>query len=453
MRWWLPLFVTFSGIVLAQQDTELRKKDPLKAAVESVSADHIRRYLDYLASDDLEGRLAGYPGNVKAARYIARHLEKIGLKPLGDPDEDGRRTYFQKFKHTKGRETQNIIGYVEGTDPDLKHEVVVVGAHMDHVGKAGQRGPGKVGGPKGDDDIWNGADDNGSGTATVMEVARAFMEAGIKTKRSVIFVWFSAEEWGLLGSAYYVNHTPKEFPIEDHVAMINLDMVGRNPNRPCSVSGGGTWSGWRTLLEKADDGIGADFRLSSEVGGGSDHVSFARKGVPCLHFFTGFHSDYHRVSDHVDRIAFDRAAKIAQAIVRLTAYVANVKDRPEYQGRKFLGINGEAIRGPRAKELGLGDGEGGFEVSSVSRGSVADKAGLQVGDVIVRFNGEALPLDGTLDALRRAIQKAPRHTAVPMEVLRNGERMKLTAVWGRLKKKAGAEDAGRQAEQKRPVEY
>ncbi|HEV3029399.1 MAG TPA: M28 family peptidase, partial [Planctomycetota bacterium] len=161
-----------------------------------LTVDLLKKHATYLASDELEGRCAGYPGCDKAAVYIVDAFKKAGLKPGGDAGG-----YTQKFQ-LMGRDTQNVIGLIEGSDPELKGEVVVIGAHYDHVGTLETRDFGRMGG-KGDDTIWNGADDNASGTTAIMELARRFAARQNRQGRRLVFMAYSGEELGLLGSRHY----------------------------------------------------------------------------------------------------------------------------------------------------------------------------------------------------------------------------------------------------------
>src|SRR5258705_5410638 len=241
-------------------------------AARLITADSLKKHLVVIAGDDYEGRCSGYPGNDKAAEYIANHFKKIGLPPAGEKTDKGEATYFQTFQ-VRGRNTRNCLGWAEGSDPALKEEIVVIGAHYDHVGMPDQANAGRMKNKNADPDdkIWNGADDNGSGTGTVLEIAAAFMEGKLQTKRSILFMLFSGEEFGLIGSQYYVDHPL--FPLEKTAAMINLDMVGRPGKRKLDVGGTSTAKEWPDLLAKAAEGTG--FRFTPTPGGtpGSDHYS------------------------------------------------------------------------------------------------------------------------------------------------------------------------------------
>jgi hypothetical protein len=413
----LPLFAQEAG--------------PLDRAARLIAEEGLKKHLMVLASDEYEGRCAGFPGNDKAAEYIANHFRKIGLVPVGDKDDKGKATYFQEFK-VRGRATRNCVGFVEGTDAALKGEIVVIGAHHDHVGKEGQPSAGRMKNRKADpeDTIWNGADDNGSGTVTVLEIARGFMEGKLRAKRSILFMTFSGEEWGLLGSAHYVENPI--FPLSKTSAMINLDMVGRNPAKPMDVGGVSTAKEWVDLAAKAAEGTGLAHKTSAFVMPGSDHYSFARKRIPAVHFFTGFHEDYHCQSDHADKIDFANMEKIGRFGLRLLVSVADLEQRMAYtgaSGARRLGIETEELSRERATELGLAAAEGGIAITDVREDSIAVKAGIREGDILVEFNGKKLPADDPVGTLRSELRAVKDDTDVPLVVIREGKRVSLSAKW------------------------
>lgn len=293
-------------------------------------------YASELADDKYEGRESGYEGNRKAAKYIASKFKEFGLKPIGD---DG--TYFQNFifnapnavilpsGHTEIY-TANVVGMLEGSDPVLKNEIVVVGAHFDHVGMhATGYHYGRLGATR-LDSIYNGADDNASGTAVIMVMARILKLWGLK--RSVVFIAFSGEEAGLYGSKYYCSNPPRHVDISKHVFMLNMDMVGRNPDKPVEVKGLGSAHGdilrdvVKASLSHAN--LRANIEDGGEVSGGdSDHSSFRDIGVPYTFFFTGFHPDYHKTSDHANKLAYDLMAKEVHAAVHIISDIANLPER------------------------------------------------------------------------------------------------------------------------------
>lgn len=225
---------------------------------------------------------------------------------------------------------ENVLGYLEGSDPQLKDEVVVFSAHYDHIGKRG-------------DDIFNGADDNGSGTTTILEVAQAFMEAkkmGKGPRRSVLFVWVSGEEKGLLGSKYYVNHPI--WPLANTVVDINVDMVGRvddkhadNPEYIYVIGSDRLSTTLHAINEEMNEvhtKIELDYTYNAESDPNryyyrSDHYNFAERGIPSIFYFNGTHADYHRAGDTVDKINFDKMAKIGHLIFHTGWEIANRDER------------------------------------------------------------------------------------------------------------------------------
>ncbi len=226
----------------------------------------------------------------------------------------------------------DVVGILEGSDPVLRHEYVVFSAHMDHIGTAGQ--PGAQCGPAGADSICNGADDDGSGTVGVLELAQAFTQKGARPKRSMIFLTVSGEEHGLWGSEWFVGHPP--VPLPQIVADLNADMIGRN------------WKDTIVAIGKEHSDLGAtlnrvnaahpelrmhaiDDRWPEErFYQRSDHFSFAVKGVPILFFFNGVHEDYHRATDSPDKLDAEKESRIVQLLFYVGEAVANAAERPKW---------------------------------------------------------------------------------------------------------------------------
>lgn len=416
----------------------------LEAACARVTADLLREHATFLAGDDLEGRAAGFPGNDKATEYISDVMRKAGLKPAGDGG-----SYYQKFRMA-GRETRNCLGLLEGTDPELKNEIVVVGAHHDHVGTADQPNWGRLGRAEGGDRIWNGADDNASGTSSVLGVIRAFGEGGVRTKRSILFMTFSGEEAGLLGSEYYMRHPLA--PVDQHVFMLNLDMVGRNPQKPMEIHGVGSAEGGvlRRVVERSVERSGLKAKLHEQValvGGDSDHSSFQSRRIPFCFFFSGFHADYHRATDHPEKLAYDNMVKVAHSAVYILEEVANAVERPRFMGRsggafKFadpgeapgptrrLGVTVAELDDAECGKLGLEAGRGALRVDGVAEGSVAAAAGILPGDFIVSMAGVELPRLESRSRLRETLDgKVKPGKPAAVGLLRGGRPLTLQATW------------------------
>ena len=305
------------------------------AGLRDPTADRIQRDINFLASDKLEGRLTGTPGNDSAAAYLARRAASLGLRALevdtaraacrATPVAESCRTFLQHFTarsaamayrgYPDGVPAQNVVSMLRGRDPALRSEYVVVGAHFDHLGRSAASALD----PEAKDAIRHGADDNASGTAAVMEMARLF--AANPPKRSLIFVNFTGEELGLLGSLWFVEHAP--VALESIRAMVNFDMVGRLRNDKLIVSGITTATELAAILDSAN----VLPRLTvSTVGTGvgpSDHSSFYAKGIPVLHFFTDSHEDYHRATDLADKINSVGEARVVALAERMVRAIAD----------------------------------------------------------------------------------------------------------------------------------
>jgi len=413
---------------------------PLQPALATIRADDLRDSEAWLAADERKGRCAGEPGNDAAADWIAAKFEALGLLPLGD---DG--TFLQHFDFRvrgghggKMARTQNVVGLWEGSDPLLKQQVVVVGAHFDHVGTIESPDAGRNGGEVDGDTIWNGADDNGSGTCTLLEVAEAFVESGLQPKRSLLFIAFSAEEQGLFGSAHFCR--APTIPQERIVAMLNMDMVGRVPKDgkiEMAATGSLEDDLWPRLIEASRPAAPSlVFALQSQSRPDSDHASFIDAGIPATFIFTGMHADYHRVTDSPDKIAYDHMVEIGRFATALLWNTANCEEKlvfakPKFEPRgkpKKLGADGEEDPA-RLLELGFPKEQGGFVITKVVPDSVGSKAGLRAGDILLAIDGKELSSDDVLVSLRRLVAGAPSKKDVPIRVLRGKEQVTLTARW------------------------
>lgn len=289
----------------------------------------------------------------------------------------------------------NVVGILDGSDPVLKNEVIVIGAHYDHLGRGGE---GSLATREGD--IHHGADDNASGVAGMLELARIFHAERAKVKRTLVFIAFSGEEEGLLGSNFYVNHPI--VPLEHTVAMINMDMIGRMKDNRLIIGGVGTAKEWRESINFTNHlsvpyYIGPkplptppSFSLSlNEDGfGPSDHSSFYSKQIPVLFFFTGTHDDYHKPSDTADKINYEDEARVLLFITELIRLTNAHAQRPTYavaksesQGRA-MGFRVYLGTIPNYSES-----NDGLRLDGVREDSPAAKAGLKAGDRITRLAG------------------------------------------------------------------
>ncbi|HLY73134.1 MAG TPA: M20/M25/M40 family metallo-hydrolase [Planctomycetota bacterium] len=404
----------------------LLQTDPSAEALRTIDEDTLKAHENVLASDEFEGRAAGFPGNEKAVSYILKQIESYGLKPAG---VDG---YLQEFEFENSgftRKAKNIIAVVDGSDPALKEEFVLIGGHLDHVGRLGQAVGGQKDGAKNGDEIWNGADDNGSGTSAILAVARAFAKGSVRHKRSLLFCWWNAEEAGLKGSSWWAGHPTR--PIEKVTYCLNLDMIGRNPERPMDVEGVKNAEG-DTLERIITDACEAEklritkYDHTNEAMFRSDGVSLLRQGVPATMFFTYWHADYHAVGDHADKIAYPNLAKISRAAFRILRDVANVEpglrinpDTP--LGGRPLGIRGEDVK--------LDGGAGGVKVADVSAGSALGKAGVLPNDIIISFRGKTLSATRPMAELWKRAQESRGEGSCAIDVQRGGDLKEFTVTW------------------------
>jgi hypothetical protein len=349
----------------------------------------------------------------------------------------------------------NVVGILEGSDAKLKNEVVVIGAHYDHLGRGGQ---GSLAGREGE--IHHGADDNASGVAGLLELARTFAGERKSVRRTMVFIAFGGEEEGLLGSSYYVRNP--SLPLAQTVAMINLDMIGRMKENKLIVGGVGTAQEWKEWIAKVNSGLrlnvaagtpspeaeskrgnypvvtGTDGgRVASAATGGrfaltltedgfgpSDHASFYAKQTPVLFFWTGTHEDYHKPSDTADRVNYEGELRIVSFVRDIVRLVDARDARPTYTVAKSDAAAGRStgFRVYLGTIPNYAGGSDGLKLDAVREDSPAAKAGLKAGDLIVKLAGRDVRnvYDYTyaLGEMRAGVE-------YDVEVMRGGERLKL----------------------------
>ncbi|MDT8368255.1 MAG: M28 family peptidase [Longimicrobiales bacterium] len=324
----LPLLLACGDVDRASGGVSDAERDAaIAAALAEIDATDLFEKVSVLAADSMRGRFTPSPELEATARWIASRMQAAGLEPGA---ADG--TYIHRYTHERfgeGQTAPNVVAILPGSDPGLAGEYVVYSAHMDHVG---------VREPEGEstDSIWNGADDNASGTSTLIEVAEAMasMDPEARPRRSMLFLWVSGEERGLLGSAAFASDP--SVPLESIVADFNVDMVGRN------------WTDTIVAIGKEHSDLGATMNrvnaANPEIGmtaiddlwpdenfyRRSDHFNFARRGVPVLFFFNGTHEDYHEASDEVEKIDTGKMARIGRLLFLLGLEVGNADARPQW---------------------------------------------------------------------------------------------------------------------------
>ena len=278
-------------------------------------------------------------------------------------------------------DVSNVIGVLEGAGP-LAEETIVVGAHYDHVGRGGS---GSL--AKGSNEIHNGADDNASGTAGLLELARRLARRKEPLPRRIVFVAFTAEEVGLIGSKRYVENPL--FPLESTVAMFNMDMIGRLTADRLQIYGTGTAEGWSDWIEEMTTRRGFNVTMQPQGLGPSDHASFYRSKIPVLHFFTGTHPDYHRPGDDWQRINAEGLSRVVDLVEESIVTTAQAPERPTYLAVQGNARIQSATNRPFSGILPDMNAEG-FRVANVTIDGPAEKAGLQSGDRVVEVGGKAI---------------------------------------------------------------
>ncbi len=349
--------------------------------------DFVEETVRLLASDRMEGRGPGSDGLHLSLRTVAGQFHELGLEPAhpeqSTPD-DPLAGYLQPFETSTFPATANVIGIQRGRSDSSARPFVILGAHADHLG----RDPELTG-----DQIYNGADDNASGVAALLGIARAL--AGHPADRSILFIVFSGEEAGLLGSKHYTDHPV--VPHDQVLAMINLDSIGRLRNDQVIVFGTKTAREFPAILDGLNSAFGFDLALRGEGAGASDHASFFARNIPVLHFFTGPHEDYSQVSDEAEKINYAGLQRVSNYVSELVRYLS-YRVRPltfvstgAEQAEKMAKM---AEGPPRRVSLGFMPDftadSGGVKVGPVSAGGAAANAGIQTGDVIIAVDEDAV---------------------------------------------------------------
>jgi hypothetical protein len=375
----------------------------------------------YLSDDALQGRMTGSSGADSAGAYLARRFEQVGLQPAAGG-------WFQSFTVAKeapvaqsarvgGLVGRNVIGLLPGDDPNLRNETVIVGAHYDHLGLGGfgSLDPDSTG------KVHNGADDNASGAAMLIQIAARLAQA--PPARTVLFIAFSGEELGLLGSAYYVKQPI--YPLATTSAMINLDMVGRLRNGRLIVYGTRTAKEFPALIDSLNWHAGFDLKAQGDGYGPSDQSSFYAAGRPVLHIFTDLHDDYHRTTDDWQKIDSEGFRRVTNFTVGLVTAIANRPTRltPVEVPPPSHAMGGASSGPAYGTYLGtipdMTDNPGGVRLLGVRAGSPAEKAGLRGDDIITRIGEMEIP---DLQAMTNALRSHEPGDTVSI-VIRRGDKV------------------------------
>jgi Zn-dependent M28 family amino/carboxypeptidase len=365
---------------------------------------NLKKHIEFLADDKLEGRSTGSKGEAIAADYIAKQLDKAGLTPLG------LNGYKQPFLVNEKRTGHNVLAFINNNAPNT----IVLGAHYDHLGYGADHNSLYTGK---DAMIHNGADDNASGTAALIELAKKLKKSGLKNN-NYFFVAFSGEELGLFGSKYFVENLPAGIGNVNY--MINMDMLGRlnDSTHGLTIGGYGTSASWDQLLVK--DHPYLKIKFDSSGSGPSDHTSFYRKDIPVLFFFTGTHQDYHKPSDDADKINY-------AGEVQVVNYIYDVIERSNNTGKlAFLKTRETATAGRSSFKVSLGimpdytfSGNG-VLVDGVTDGRPAQKVGIKAGDVLFQLGTHKF---SDVQTYMQALNKFDKGESTKVKAMRGNEEL------------------------------
>lgn len=401
----------------------VEKREALATLAPVFSEQRMMNHINYLASEQLKGRGLGTPELDSAANYIAAKFKEYGLQPM-----DG--SYFQKFSSTfpyKGKvEMENVIGVIPGTDEKLKNSPVVLSAHFDHLGT------GWPDAHKGDEGkIHYGADDNASGVAVMLEVAKS-MASTTKPKRTVIFVAFTGEEAGLVGSRYFVSKVKNYFPGEI-IADVNLDTDGSLFDKKLLVLNGNSAKEWKFVFMGTDYTTGVKSEVVQQELDASDQVAFIEQGIPAVQLFTGATENYHRPSDTPDKIDSKGMVKVATVAKEVVVYLADRDEPFEFTGTAKVADTAAPVKPKTPRKASTGSVPdfsytgGGVKIASVVEGSVGEKAGLQAGDIIIAIDGTAVT---NLMEYSNALKTYQPGDNVELKVKRNGKEILIPIALG-----------------------
>ncbi len=385
---------------------------------QEISTVQIKKHITFLASDKLKGRATGSPEELIAADYIRKSFINCKLAPKGNNN-----SYYFSYKFKKPKDKQDTIGGelisaidVAGYLDNGAENTVVIGAHFDHLGMGHDHNSLDA---NSEGKIHNGADDNASGVAGVLELARYFSENNRTEKFNFLFICFSGEELGLYGSKKYCENPTIDFSKVNY--MLNMDMIGRlnDSTKKIIIFGVGTAPDWVPLIDK----IPGDFSIKKDSAGigSSDQTSFYLKDIPVLHFFTGQHIDYHKPSDDVEKINFAGEKKILEYIIKVEEETEKL---PKLQYLKTKNTDS----GAHKYKVTLGvmpdyafEGKG-MRIDGVTDGKPASKAGIQKGDIVIQLG--AAKVGSTMDYMK-ALSIFKSGDTTEILILRNGNETKL----------------------------
>ena len=392
--------------------------------VQAQRQDDMRQTVEYLASQELGGRYPATHGDTLASEFIVGQLRSMKLKPV----VKGKKKigYFHDFTYGKNekRTTHNILAVLPGKDKRLRNEYIVVGSHYDHLGMGGEgsgsRRPDTLG-------VHPGADDNASGDAVVLQLARHFKK--VRSPRSIIFAFFGAEEQGLVGSKFFldwmrhadVQRITLPDSLKGIVAMVNLDMVGRMRDHAMSVSGTGTSSSFKAMVEEVAQQSGVHVSCIPDGYGPSDQASFVAADIPVLFLTTGGHMEYHTPADVPSTLNYDGMQQTLDFSKQLIARLAALPETPDYinvpSTQTMKHAKFKVTLGLMPDVMGASTIPG-LRADIVVAGKPAHNAGIRSGDIIQEIDGKAV---NDINEYMERLSELKAGTTIPVKVLRGEE--------------------------------
>lgn len=408
-----PMQWTKPGVTTNIAWNALPSNPPLAILPAKFRPPQLVSHVNALTAENMQGRGLGSEGINLAARYIAEQFTEAGLQTLNG-------SYFQRWEENLpgigSVLLANVVSILPGTNPELSHQPVIVGAHYDHLGIDGSSGQ-----------QFPGADDNASGISVMLEVA-ANLARSFTPQRPILFVAFTGEESGLLGSRHFISEPPGNYQSANLYAMLNLDAVGRLNGRQLQVFGSESAYEWPFMAQGIGFTIGLPSQMAAAGIATSDHTSFLNAGIPAIHLFAGAHNDYHRVSDTPEKLDVDGMSEIALWLEEAIVYLADNASPLRVNLANAAMSVPIPMQGQREASLGtvpdFSYQGSGVRITDVVPGSAAAAAGLQPGDILLSYNTQALVDLQTYSNLLRASSAGER---ISLEVLRQATRMVVEA--------------------------
>ena len=389
---------------------------------QQINSANLKKHIRYLADDKLKGRGTGTQEELTAANYIRTNFSKLGLEPKGNLN-----SYYYSFKFNKPKDKQDTVGGTSVSAIDVVgflnnnvENTIVIGAHYDHLGMGLDHNSLD---PNPEGKIHNGADDNASGTAGVIELARYFSTNKVREKYNFLFICFSGEELELFGSKKYCEDPTIDLSKVDY--MINMDMIGRlnDSTKRLIVYGVGTAPDWVPIIDKMQSPL--SIKKDSSGIGPSDQTSFYLKNIPVLHFFTGQHSDYHKPTDDVSKINFNGEKKVLEYIIGI---IDETQKLPKLQFMETRNTQPET----RKYKITMGvmpdyafDGKG-MRIDGVTDGKPAFKTGLKKSDIVLQLGETKIT---NLNDYMKALGTVQKGDTVEIIVLREGKEIKMNVTF------------------------